>query len=67
MKYMVVSRDQNAGKNSNIKIGNKSLEIVEQFKHLGKTLTKENYIHEEQIQVGECLQNLLSSKFLPNL
>ena len=28
-KYMVMSRDQNAGQNGNIQIGNKSFETVE--------------------------------------
>jgi hypothetical protein len=37
-KYMVMSRDQNAGKNHNIKLDNKSFERVEQFKYLGTTL-----------------------------
>jgi hypothetical protein len=30
-KYMVMSRDQNAGQNGYIQIGNKSFETVEQF------------------------------------
>jgi hypothetical protein len=30
-KYMVMYRDQNAGENGNIQIGNKSFETVEQF------------------------------------
>jgi hypothetical protein len=34
-KYVVMSREQNAGKSGNIKIGNKSFETVEQFKYLG--------------------------------
>ena len=33
-----MSRDQNAGQNFGMKIGNKSLERVEQFRGLGKTL-----------------------------
>jgi hypothetical protein len=33
-KYMVMSRDQNAGQNISIKIDNKSFERVEQFKYL---------------------------------
>ena len=32
-KYMVMSRDQNAGQDSNLKIRNKSFERVEQFKY----------------------------------
>jgi hypothetical protein len=43
-KYIVISRDQNAGKSHNIKIGNSSFERVEQFKYLGTTLTNQNSI-----------------------
>jgi hypothetical protein len=46
-KYMVMSRNQNAGQNPNIKIDNKSFERVEEFKYLGTTLTNRNSIHEE--------------------
>jgi ribosomal protein S1 len=46
-KYMVMSRDQNAGQNHNIKIHNKSFERVEQFKYLETTLTNRNSIQEE--------------------
>jgi hypothetical protein len=42
-KYMVMSRNQNAGQNHKIKIDNKSFERVEQFKYLG-TLTNRNSI-----------------------
>jgi hypothetical protein len=41
-KYMVMSRNQNAGHNHNIKIDNKSFERVEEFKYLGATLTNQN-------------------------
>jgi hypothetical protein len=34
-----MSQDENAGKNHNIKIDNKSLERVEQLKYLRRTLT----------------------------
>jgi hypothetical protein len=44
---MVMSQDKNAGQNGNTQKGNKSFETVEQFKYLGKTLTNQNYIHEE--------------------
>jgi hypothetical protein len=35
-KYMLVSQDQNAGQNWEIKIGNRSFENVSQFKYLGR-------------------------------
>jgi len=38
-KYMVMSRDQNAGSNHSIKIDNSSFERVEDIKYLGTTLT----------------------------
>jgi hypothetical protein len=38
-KYMLVSRDQNAGQTREIKIGNRSFENVSQFKYLGTTVT----------------------------
>jgi hypothetical protein len=43
-KYIVMSRNQNAGQNHNIQLDNKSLERVEQFKYLGKTLTNRHSI-----------------------
>jgi hypothetical protein len=39
-----VSRDQNAGQNQEIKIGNRSFENVSQFKYLGTTVTNQNLI-----------------------
>jgi hypothetical protein len=46
-KYMLVSRDQNAGQNREIKIGNRSFENVSQSKYLGTTVTNQNMIQEE--------------------
>jgi hypothetical protein len=46
-KYMVMSRDQNAGLNIYIQTGDKSFETVEQFKYWGTTLTNQNSVHEE--------------------
>jgi len=43
-KYMVMSRDQNAGRIQNIKNDNNSFENVGQFKYLRKTRTIQNYI-----------------------
>jgi len=36
--YMVMSRDKNAGPSHNIKTDNKSFEMMEQLKYLGKNL-----------------------------
>jgi hypothetical protein len=46
-KYMVMSRDQNAGRNQNIRIDNSSFGRVEELKYLGTTLTNQNSIQEE--------------------
>jgi len=43
-KYMVMSRDQNAGRNHNMKIDNRSFELAEEFRYLGATLTNQNSI-----------------------
>jgi len=36
-KYMIMSRDQNAGRSQTIKIDNSSFKKVEEFKYLGRT------------------------------
>jgi hypothetical protein len=66
-KYMVMSRDQNAGRNRNIQIGNESFETVEQFKYL----ENQNCIHEEiksRLKSGNAcyhsVHNHLSSSLL---
>jgi sorting nexin-29 len=46
-KYMLVSRDQNAGQNRDIKTGDRSYENVSQFKYLGTTVTYQILIQEE--------------------
>jgi hypothetical protein len=70
-KYMLVSRCQKAGQRQSIKLGNRSLESVAKFKHLGTTLTDQNCIHEEiksRLNSGNAcchsLQSLLSSFLL---
>jgi hypothetical protein len=40
-KYMIVSRDQNAGRSYSMKTDNISFESVEEFKYLGTTLTNQ--------------------------
>ena len=44
-KYMVMSRDQNVGRNHSINIHNISFERVKQFKYLGTTLKNQNSVH----------------------
>jgi len=46
-KYMVMSRDQNAGRSRDINIDNSCFERVEQFRYLGTTLTNQNSVQEE--------------------
>ena len=46
-KYMVMSRDQNAGRSHSMKTDNCSLERVEEFKYLGTNLTNQNSIQEK--------------------
>jgi len=44
---MVMSRDQNAGRSHNLKIGNNLFERVEDFKYLGTNLTNQNSFREK--------------------
>jgi len=46
-KYMVMSRNQNAGQSHSMKIDNSSFERVEELKYLGTTSTNQNSIQEE--------------------
>jgi len=46
-KYMVMSRDQNAGRIHSVKTDNSTFERVEEFKNLGTILTNQNSIGEE--------------------
>jgi hypothetical protein len=43
-KYALLSDQQNAGQNHDIKIGNRSFENAAQFKSLGMTVTNHNLI-----------------------
>jgi acyl-coenzyme A synthetase/AMP-(fatty) acid ligase len=69
---MVMSRDQNAGQNHNIKMDNKTFEMVGPFKYLATTLTNQNSFQEEikrKLKSGNAqhhsVQNLLFSNFIP--
>ena len=57
-KYMVMSRDHNAGRSHNIKLDNSSFERKEQFKYLG-ILTYQNSIQKE-IRSRLTLRRLMS-------
>ena len=46
-KYMVMCRDQNAGRIHSVNVDNSTFERVEGFKYLGTTLTNQNSILEE--------------------
>ena len=68
---MVVSRDQNAGRNHSVRIDNSTFERVDEFKYLGTTLTNQNSIQEEiksRLRSGKAcyhsVQSLLSSRLL---
>jgi len=70
-KYMIKSRDQNAGRSHSMKTDNSSIERVEEFKYLGTVLTIKNSIQEEiksRLKLGNAcyysVQNLLSSSLL---
>jgi hypothetical protein len=70
-KYMLLSRQQSAGQNRDIKIANRSFENVPKFKYLGTTVTNQNLIQEEikrKLNSGKAcyhsVQNLLSSQLL---
>ena len=70
-KYMVMSRDQNAGRNRSVRTDNSTFQRVEELKYLGKTLTNQNSIPEEiksRLRSGNVyyrsVQNLLPSRLL---
>jgi hypothetical protein len=70
-KYMVMSRNRNAGRGHGVKIDNSSIESVEEFEYLEATLTDQNYIQEEirsRLRLGNAcyhsVQNPLSSSLL---
>jgi hypothetical protein len=46
-KYMIMSRNQDAGRSHNIKTDISFFESVEQLKYMGTALTQQNYIHEK--------------------
>ena len=70
-KYMVMFRDQHAGRIQSVRIDNSTLEKVEEFKYFRTTLTNQNSILEEiksRLRSGNAcyhsVQNFLSSRLL---
>jgi len=70
-KYMVISRDWNAGRIYSERIDNSTFERVKEFKYLGKNLTNQNAIAEEiksrlrsRNACYYSVQNLLSSRLV---
>jgi hypothetical protein len=69
-KYMLMSRSQKTGQNYSIKMANRSFENVAKFKYLGKTLTDQNYMHEEiksRLNSGNACYHSVQSLLSPRL
>ena len=73
-KYMVKSRDQNAGRSHSMRTDNRSFERVEEFKYLGTTLRNQNSIQEQikrRLKSGNAcyysVHNLLFSRLLSKI
>ena len=67
-KYMGMSRDQDAGQSHNMKIDNRSFEMVEEFQCLGTTLTNQNSIQEEiksRLNSGNACYHSVQNLCLP--
>jgi hypothetical protein len=66
--YMIMSRDQNAGRSRSVKTDNSSFEKVEEFKYLGPTLTNHNSIHGEitsRMKSGNACYHSVQNLCLP--
>jgi len=71
---MIMSQNQNAEQNHNMRIDSQSFERVEQFKYLGTTLINQNSMQEEiksrfksEIAGYHSVQNILSSLLSKNM
>jgi hypothetical protein len=68
--FMLLSRHQNVGQNRDIKIANRSVENVSQFKYLGTTVTNQNLIQEEikrRLNSGNACYHLVQSHLSSSL
>ena len=67
-KYVVMSRDQNAGQNHSVGIDNSTFEKVEEFKYLGTNSTNQNSTVEEiksRLRSGNACYHSVQNFFLP--
>jgi hypothetical protein len=67
---MLVSLDQNADQDRDMKIGNRLLENVSQFKYLGSTVTNQNLIQEEikkRLNSGSACYHSVQNRLSPCL
>ena len=71
---MVMSRDQHAGQNYNLKINDKQYECLKGFKYLGKTAINQKCVQEEikgRLKSGAAccrsVQNVLCSVCYPEI
>jgi len=68
-KYMVMSRDQNAGRIHSVRMDNSTFERVEEFKYLGTTLTILNSIAEDiksRLRSGNACYHSVQNLCLPD-
>ena len=70
-KYIVMSRDQNAGRIHSVRMDNSTFGRVEEFKYLGTTVMHQNSVPEEiksRLRLGNAcyhsVQNVLSTGLL---
>jgi len=67
-KYMVMSRDHNAGRIHSVRMDKSTFERVEEFKYLGTTLTNQNAIQEEimsRLRSGNACYHSVQNFCLP--